>query len=238
MWSATLPDYSAFPTPAATMARIAARRQPERQFIGAVAAALQYDDVHLVDEVLAKALAWPEESAVLRARKAGLLFALTALLARARLTAHALRLAPRIPLVPGMKQMLVFTVGELRQTFCWRVTPAYALVTGRRIRPLPVAPLVEPYQRGQVSIDLAYVRRVLVPHRRNQLPILLLPHAHGLVQLNGAPYVILDGNHRVVSAHERRRHAIASYILTEQEAAAVLISHSRFPPYTHVNNEN
>lgn len=227
----SLPDWTDFPTPARTLARVAARRQPEKQFLGALAAALQFDDHELVETVLATALAWPETTPELKHRKGALLFALTGLLARAQLTAHALRLAPRIPLASGMTQILMFTVAELRQTFCWRVTPAYALVTGRQFRPLPLASLIEPFLNGKVDIDMGYVRRVLLPRRNGHPPILLLPHAHGLVRLDGAPYVILDGNHRVVSAYQRHRRAVPSYILTEQEAAAVLISRSRYPPY-------
>lgn len=225
------PNFSGFPTPARTLALIAARRDPERQFLGTLAAAIQYDDAGLVDQVIAAALSWPETTGQLKERKATLLFALTGLLARGNFAMRALQLAPTIPLAQGMKQILVFTVAELRQTFCWRVTPAYALVTGRMARPLPVEPLVEPFQQGQVDINMPYVRHVLVPKGIQHPPIVLLPHAHGLVHLDGGQYVILDGNHRVVSAYERRRRAIPSYILTEQEAAAVLISHSRFPPY-------
>lgn len=232
MYPVSLPEWSYFPTPARTLALVAARRQPERQIIGALAAALQFDDMLLVDTVLSSALAWPESTSELRTRKGSLLFTLTSLLARAHLTTRALRLAPRIPLAPGMTQILVFDVAELRQTFCWRVTPAYALVTGRDSLYLPVAPLIEPFKRGQVDIDMAYVRRVLLPRRRQPAPILLIPHDHGLVQLDGMPYVILDGNHRVVSAYHRHRRTIPSYILTRQEAAAVLVSHSRYPPYT------
>ena len=231
MQAITQIDWSGFPTPARTLALVAARRQPEKQFLGALAAALQFDDRALIDAILTTALSWPEAEATVRTRKATLLFALTGLLARAQETARALRLAPRIPLAPGMKQILVFSVAHLRQTYCWRVTPAYALMAGRRARPVPLAPLIQPYQQGQVEIDLAYVRQVLNPGRIQQPPILLLPHANGLVQLDGKPYVILDGNHRVVSAHTRHRRAIASYMLTEQEAKAVLISHSRYPPY-------
>ena len=226
-----LAEWSQFPTPTRTLALVAARRDPERRFIGALAAALQFDDLGLVDAVLTASLAWPEEQSALRERKAGLLFALTSLLARARLSGRALRLAPRIPLATGMRQVLVFDVAELRQTFCWRVTPAYALVTGRTPLRLPLTSLVEPYERGEVDIDLAYVRGVLLRRHTSPPPILLLPHSHGLVRLEGAPYVILDGNHRVVSAHERHRRLIPAYILTEAEAAAVLVSHSRYPPY-------
>lgn len=227
----SLPDWTGFPTPAHTLARVAARRQPEKQFLGALAAALQFDDAELIDTVLSSALAWPETTPDLKQRKGALLFALTGLLVRAQLTARALRLAPRIPLASGMTQILTFTVAELRQTFCWRVTPAYALVTGRQLRPVPLLPLIEPFLHGKVDIDMAYVRRVLLPRHNGHPPIILLPHSHGLVRLDGLPYVILDGNHRVVSAYQRHRHAVPSYILTEQEAAAVLLSRSRYPPY-------
>ncbi|MBC8160929.1 MAG: hypothetical protein H7Z42_06885 [Roseiflexaceae bacterium] len=230
MQSILLPDWSHFPTPARTLARIAARRDPERQLIGALAAALQFDDADLIDGIITAALAWPEQPEPLRVRKAGLLFALTSLLARAR-SALALRLAPRIPTAPGMRQVLVFDVVPLRQTFVWRVTPAYALITGRTPLHLPLTSLVEPYKRGQVDIDHQYVRQVLLRRRTVPQPILLLPHEHGLVRLEGAPYVILDGNHRVVSAHQRHRRLIPSYILTEAEARAVLVNHRRYPPY-------
>jgi hypothetical protein len=52
-----------------------------------------------------------------------------------------------------------------------------------------------------------------------------------MVQLDGAPYVILDGNHRVVCAWIQRRRRIPGFVLTRQEAAAVLVSHSQWPPY-------
>jgi hypothetical protein len=72
---------------------------------------------------------------------------------------------------------------------------------------------------------------VLLPRRRRPRPILLLPHPLGMVELDGAPYVILDGNHRVVCAWYQRRRRIPGFVLTRQEAAAVLVSHSQWPPY-------
>ena len=48
-----------------------------------------------------------------------------ALLARAGHTELALKVAPTIPFAPRMAQVLVFSAGEPRERFCWRVTPAY-----------------------------------------------------------------------------------------------------------------
>jgi hypothetical protein len=133
-----------------------------------------------------------------------------------------------------MAQVLVFSAGQPQQRFCWRVTPAYALVRGRRPAALPVVELAQPYQRGEVDIDQVYLRRVLLPRRRRPPPILLLPHPLGQVRLGGATYVILDGNHRVVSAWRQGRFWIPGFVLTAREGAAVLISHSRWPPYASV----
>ena len=213
------------------LARIGQRRRPERRLLGMLAAAAQHDECDLIDAAVTEALAWPEDTTAEVLRKAALLFAMTTLLARARYTEHALRLAPLIPNAPGMAQVLVFTSEEPRQRFCWRVTPAYALVHSRAPTAFPVAPLVQPYRDGQVSIDHAYLRRVLMPRRRKPRPILLLPHPLGMVQLGGATYIILDGNHRVVCAWQQRRWRISGFVLTPQEATAVLVSHSQWPPY-------
>ena len=213
------------------LARAEARRRPERRLMGQLALAMQHDDDALIDAVLDEALAWPESDRAQCARKAELLYALTGMLARARYVAVALRVAPLIPQAEGMTQVLVFSTDHPPQRFCWRVTPAYALVQGRSPSSLPVDPLVQPYRRGRVHIDQAYLRRVLLPRRRRPRPILLLPHPLGMVQLDGAPYVILDGNHRVVCAWYQRRRRIPGFVLTRQEAAAVLVSHRQWPPY-------
>ena len=214
------------------LVHIGQRRRPERRLLGMLAAAAQHDDCDLLDAAMTEALIWPEASTPETLRKAALLFAMTTLLARAGYTERALRLAPLIPNAPGMAQVLVFSTEEPRQRFCWRVTPAYALVHSRAPNNFPVAPLVQPYRDGQVSIDHAYLRRVLLPRRRKPRPILLLPHPLGMVHLGGATYVVLDGNHRVVCAWQQQRWRIPGFILTPQEATAVLVSHSQWPPYT------
>lgn len=218
------------------LARIGRRARPERRLLGLLAAAARHDDAALADAVLAEALSWPEDSTARCTRKARLLYDMTALLARAGHTELALRLAPCIPFAPGMAQVLVLSAGEPQQRFCWRVTPAYALTKGRRAAALPVAELARPYQRGEVDIDHAYLQRVLLPRRRRPPPILLLPHPLGQVQLGGASYVILDGNHRVVCAWRQRRLWVPGYVLTPREGGAVLLSHSRWPPYTTVRS--
>jgi hypothetical protein len=220
------------------LVRIGQRRRPERRLLGMLAAAAQHDDRDLIDAALTEALDWPEAAAPEALRKATLLFAMTTLLARARYTEYALRLAPLIPSAPGMTQVLVFSTEEPRQRFCWRVTPAYALVHSRAPSNFPVAPLVQPYRDGQVSIDHAYLRRVLLPRRRKPRPILLLPHPLGMVHISGASYVILDGNHRVVCAWQQQRWRIPGFILTPQEATAVLVSHSCWPPYSSTSASN
>lgn len=214
-----------------TLERVDQRRSEARRLLGRLAVAIQHDAHDLIDTVLAEALAWPEQIEAQRARKAALLYAITALLSRTRHSEIALWLAPLIPLAPGMTQVLVFSTDPPRQSFCWRVTPAYALVDGRAPLWLPVDPLIQPYHEGQVTIDHGYLQRVLLRRRREHPPILLLPHPRGLVQLDSASYVILDGNHRVVCAWHQQRQAIAGHILTPDEAAAVLVSHSRWPPY-------
>jgi hypothetical protein len=218
------------------IARIGQRRRPERRLLGAVAVAAQHDDLDLIDAATAEALAWPEASEEQCTRKAALLFAMTALLARARRADLARRLAPQIPFAPGMSQVLVFSTSRPQQCFCWRVTPAYALIQGRRPTYFPIEPLVQPYQRGQVSIDHTYLQRVLLPRRRTPRPILLLPHPLGLVDLDGTAHIILDGNHRVVCAWRHRRCRVPAFVLNSQEATAVLISHSQWPPYAAIRS--
>ncbi|HWQ11691.1 MAG TPA: hypothetical protein VNL77_02760 [Roseiflexaceae bacterium] len=222
------------PSRAQTLARIARRQRPERRLLGLLAAAVRHEDTALIEAVQGEALGWPEDGAARSVRKAVLLFEMTALLARAGQMDLALRLAPCIPFAPGMAQVLVFSAGEPPQRFCWRVAPAYALVRGRRPAALPVAELARPYQRGEVIIDDAYLRRVLLPRRRRPPPILLLPHPLGQVRLGGGLYVILDGNHRVVSAWRQGRFWIPGFVLTAREGTAVLISHSQWPPYASV----
>jgi hypothetical protein len=131
-----------------------------------------------------------------------------------------------------MTQMLVFSVKQPQEQFCWRVTPAYALTEGRAPAELPIDPLIQPYQHGSVDIDEGYLRRVLLSRPSEPRPILLLPHPLGLVELDGAAYIILDGNHRVVCAWHQRRGSILGFVLTPEEAAAVLLSHTQWPPYT------
>lgn len=213
------------------LARIGQRRRPERRLLGLLAAATQHDEPLLIDAAINEALSWPETTPLEAARKAALLISMTTMLARARQTERALRLAPLIPNAPGMGQVLVFTSDHPRQRFCWRVTPAYALVHSRAPISFPVAPLVQPYRNGQVSIDHAYLKRVLLPRRHKPPPILLLPHPLGMVELGGETFIILDGNHRVVCAWHQRRWRISGFILTPQEATAVLVSHSQWPPY-------
>jgi hypothetical protein len=219
-----------------TLARIGRRARPERRLLGLLAAAARHADHALASAVLAEVFSWPEEHRAQCTRKARLLYDMTALLARAGHTELALRMAPSIPFAPGMAQVLVLSVGEPPQRFCWRVTPAYALTHGRRVAALPVAELALPFQRGEVEIDQQYLERVLLPRRHRPPPILLLPHPLGQVELGGVPYVILDGNHRVVCAWRQRRLWVPAYILTEAEGGAVLVSHSRWPPYTTVRS--
>lgn len=229
-----MPPFGPPPWPdagAGARARIGQRRRRERRLLGLLALALQHDDAEIADVLVAEALDWPERSRWQRARKAAMLFTLTGFLARARYTALALRVAPLIPPVAGMKQMLVFSTERPRQQFCWRVAPAYALVQGRAPAYLPTEPLVQPYRSGLVHIDHAYLKRVLLPRRHEPPPILLLPHPLGLVELDGTPYVILDGNHRVVCAWYQNRPQVAGFVLTPQESAAVLICHNQWPPY-------
>lgn len=219
-----------------TIERIARRARPERRLLGMLAAAARHGDAGLADAVLSESLGWPEETAAQSARKAQLIYAMTALLARAGHTQLALKVAPTIPFAPGMAQVLVFSAGEPRHRYCWRVTPAYALTHGRRVAALPVAELARPYERGEVEIDHEYLRRVLLPRRRRPPPILLLPHPLGLVRLGDTSYIVLDGNHRVACAAQRRQLWVPGYILTPEEGAAVLISHSRWPPYAAVRS--
>jgi hypothetical protein len=219
-----------------TLARIDRRARPERRLLGLLAAAVRHDDPPLANAVLAEVFGWPESTPEHCTRKAQLLYDITALLARAGHTELALQVAPAIPFAPGMAQVLVLSAGEPRQRYCWRVTPAYALAHGRRPAALPVAELARPYQRGEVQIDHEYLRRVLLPRRRRPPPILLLPHPLGQVVLEGASYVILDGNHRVVCAWRQRRFWVPAYVLTPREGAAVLVSHSRWPPYASVRS--
>jgi hypothetical protein len=226
-----------WPSPPArerTLALIGQRHQVERRILGLVAAAARHDDEELLGSVIAETLSWPETSDGLLRRKAGLVYAVTALLARAGRHEAAVRLAPQIPFAPGMAQVLIFSAGSPQQRFCWRVTPAYALCGARRPVALPVAELARPYQRDEVTIDTAYLEKVLMPRRRRPPPILLLPHPLGQVRLGGESYVILDGNHRVVCAWRQRRFWISGYILTPPEGEAVLLSHSRWPPYAVV----
>ncbi|MFO7166915.1 MAG: hypothetical protein DIU80_002695 [Chloroflexota bacterium] len=217
-----------------TLGRISRRQRLERRMLGMLAAAAQHGDAALLGTVIAETLSWPETSDALLLRKASLLYAMTALLARAGYMEAALRLAPSIPFAPGMAQVLVFSVGSPQQRFCWRVTPAYALVSGRRPVALPVAELAAPYCRNEVEIDRAYLERVLMPRRHRPPPILLLPHPLGQVRLDGRAFVILDGNHRVACAWHQRRFWISGYILTPREGDTVLISHSQWPPYASV----
>lgn len=216
---------------AETLATIAGRPRPERRLLGMLALAAQYDDYPLMEAAIGAALDWAEGSAEQRARKAHLLYEMTALLARARHTEVALRIAPLIPYTPGMAQVLEFSVDRPPQRFCWRVTPAYALVHGRSASHLPIEPLIQPYRHGRVSIDHSYLRQVLLPRRRLPRPILLLPHPLGLVQLAGRAYIILDGNHRVVCAWQQNWGWVPGFFLTPKEADAVQVSHSRWPPY-------
>jgi hypothetical protein len=222
-------------SPGATLERIGRRVRPERRLLGLLAAAARHEDLGLVDAVLSESLGWPEDSPAACTRKAQLLYAMTTLLARAGHTELALKVAPTIPFAPRMAQVLVFSAGEPRERFCWRVTPAYALAHGRRVAALPVAELARPYQRGEVEIDHDYLRKLL-PRRRRPPPILLLPHPLGQVRLGGASYVILDGNHRVVCAWKLRQIWLPGYVLTVREGAAVLMSHSRWPPYASIRS--
>lgn len=217
-----------------SLVRIERRRRPERRIVGRIAAAARYGDAALFDAALGEALAWPEDTHAEQRRKAELLFSITGLLAGSGHTELALTTAPNIPFAPGMAQVLVFSTGEPQQRFCWRVSAAYALAQGRKSVALPVEQLVQPYRRGEVTIDHDYIQRVLLPRRLRPPPILLLPHPLGQVRLDGARYVILDGNHRVVCAWRQRRFWLPALILAPPEGAAVLISHSRWPPYAPV----
>jgi hypothetical protein len=210
--------------------RIARRQRPERRLLGLLAAAVQLDDRDLMDASINQAQLWAEQTPAEASRKAGLLIQMTTLLARARLPEYALRLAPLIPNAPGLGQVLVFTSEEPKQCFCWRVTPAYALVHSRSPISFPVEPLVQPYREGLVTIDHAYLKRVLRP-QQHMRPILLMPHPLGLIKLRGERYLILDGNHRVVNAWMQKRWRIRGFMLTKQEASAVMVSHSVWPPY-------
>jgi hypothetical protein len=207
------------------------RQRPERRILGMLAVGVRGDDRPLIEAAVAAALAWPEEGEQQRARKAGLIYSITARLARAGYSDIALRVAPLIPFAPGMTQILIFSIEQPQECFCWRVTPAYALTEGRAPADLPIEPLIQPYQHGRVEIDEPYLRRALLSRPREPRPILLLPHPFGLVDLGGAAYVILDGNHRVVCAWHQRRGTIPGFLLTPEEAAAVLLSHSQWPPY-------
>jgi hypothetical protein len=188
----TPPSRPADPPRDETLARIMQRTRPERRVLGVLAAAVRRDDARLLDAVIAEALGWPEDNATLQARKAVLLYDMTALLVRGGYMDLALRVAPSIPFAPGMAQVLVFSAGQPQQRYCWRVTPAYALTVGRQPAALPVRDLSQPYQRGEVEIDHGYLERVLLPRRRRPPPILLLPHPLGQVRLGNMSYVILE----------------------------------------------
>src|SRR5579859_2712904 len=157
------------------LARIDRRRRPERRLLGRLALALQHEDGVLVDWLMADALAWPEIGQRQCRRKAGLLFAMTTLLAQARCTDRALQVAPLIPFAPGMTQVLIFSTDRPHQRYCWRVTPAYALVRNRTPHYFPVQALIQTYRQGRVSIDQDYLQRVLLPRQTEPPPILLLP---------------------------------------------------------------
>jgi hypothetical protein len=211
--------------------RVERRQRPERRLLGMLSIGVRSDDRALIESVVAAALAWPEQGEQQRSRKASLIYGVTARLARAGYSDIALRVAPLIPFADGMTQMLIFSIEQPQERFCWRVTPAYALMEGRAPSELPIEPLIQPYQHGRVEIDEPYLRRALLSRPREPRPILLLPHPFGLVDLGGAAYVILDGNHRVVCAWHQRRGTIPGFLLTPEEAAAVLLSHSQWPPY-------
>jgi hypothetical protein len=221
---------------ARVIAKIDRRRRPERQLLGRLALAAQDNDLAAVQTAIAVACRWPELSNLQKTQKAALLFAMTGLLMRAGLHDFALHVAPRIPFAPGMRQVMEFSTHDPYQIFCWRVTSANALVQGRKPLELPVETLIQPYQRGQVHIDHAYVRRVLLPQKLPLAPILLLSHPHGLVELDGERYIILDGNHRVVFASQQQKDVVRGCILTPQEGAAVLISHCHWPPYERMSS--
>jgi hypothetical protein len=216
---------------ARALALVERRQRPERRILGTLALGVRGDDRSLIDVAIAAALAAPEEGEPQRTRKAILLYRMTAGLVRAGYDEVALRLAPLIPFAAGMTQMLVFSVEQPQERYCWRVTPAYALTEGRTPFELPIDPLILPYQHGRVEIDDGYLRRKLLARPSDPPPILLLPHPLGLVELDGASYVILDGNHRVVCAWHRRCGSIPGFVLTQEEAAAVLLSHTQWPPY-------
>jgi hypothetical protein len=224
------PPCSGEPAHAKALTQIDRRRRPGR-LLGRLAVAARHDDIGLIDTALAEALAWPEADDTQISRKAELLFAMTALLARMGYGDLALRVAPLIPFASGMTQVLIFSTDQPQQRFCWRVTPAYALVGGRAAEELPLDLLIQPYHHGRVHIDDSYVRRILLPRLGEPHPILLLPHPLGMVELGGASYVILDGNHRVVCAWHQRRGTIPGFVLTQEEGAAILMSHSQWPPY-------
>lgn len=216
---------------APALALIERRRRPARRLLGMLAVALRHDDFRLIEVVLTEAMGWPEANELEQLQKARLLFAITSLLARADYMELALRIAPMIPAARGMAQVLVLSTDHPQERFCWRVTPAYALVQWRKPDYIPTDILIQPYQRGQVTIDQAYLKRVLLPRRREPRPILLMPHPLGMIELDGAPHLILDGNHRVVCAWCQERPMVPAYVLTPEEAAAVLHSHSQWPPY-------
>jgi hypothetical protein len=216
---------------ARALALVERRQRPERRVLGTLAVGVRGDDRALIEEAIAAALAAPEGGEPQRTRKAILLYRITAELVRTGYDDIALRIAPLIPFAAGMTQMLVFSVEQPQERYCWRVTPAYALTEGRSPFELPIDPLILPYRHGRVDIDDAYLRRKLLARPSEPRPILLLPHPLGLVELDGGTYVILDGNHRVVCAWHLRRGSIPGFVLTPEEATAVLLSHTQWPPY-------
>jgi hypothetical protein len=218
----------------AQLARIAQRRKPSRRLLGMLAAAIQCDATMAFEHLIGEALSWPDTSALDRLTKASLLFGMTALLSRSRYRDLAFELAPRIPHAPGMSQVLEFTTEH--EYFCWRVTSAYALVHGCQTRRFPVQALIQPYQRGQVHIDESHVQQMVRERKGAPPPILLLAHPLGMFELDGRSYIILDGNHRVVSAWRRRRGWIAGYELTPQEGEAVLIQRRQHIPELPLDN--
>jgi hypothetical protein len=225
------PHWMDDPERAQVFARIARRRRPARRLLGLLAAAVQIDSGELIDRVINEALAWPDTTKLQCFHKASLLFALTGLLAGTCYRELALKLAPMIPLAPGMAQVLILTTEQ--ESYCWRVTSGYALAHGRTPRHFPVDSLIQPYRRGEVTIDDGHVMRLLSRRRGAPPPILLLAHPLGMVHLDGTPYLILDGNHRVVCAWRQRRYWIPGLILSPQEGEAVLLHHSQWPPYPH-----
>lgn len=186
----------------------------------------------LLNEALALALTLPEQTDRQLTYKARTLFHMTATLARLQYTKAALQVAPHIPLAPGTAEVLEFEPPGTRQFYQWRVDPARALVAGRLPKQFSVRALSEPYRRGMVTIDHEYIRTSQAPKLITPQPILLLPHPHGLVQIPQQPQlVILDGNHRVVWAWLHRRLTIPGIILTPDEARAILLRYTLWPPY-------